>query len=153
MLEIERKFLVKNGFDLKNKSFKQIKQGYLSTNKEATVRIRISDNQAWLTVKSKSSNNGLTRHEWEYVIPIDQATDMLKLCKNCIEKKRYNLIHDHLTFEVDVFEKQNAGLIIAELELNHPDQPFKKPNWLCEEVTGDQKYYHSSLIEKPFNCW
>lgn len=154
-LEIERKFLVKNN-SFKESAFKKsyIKQGFLNSNKERTVRVRIIDNKAFLTIKGKSNKEGTTRFEWEKEISIKDAHQLMLLTeKTIIEKNRYYINSgDHL-FEVDVFLGDNEGLIIAEVELNSESEYFIKPNWILKEVTGEVKYYNSSLSNHPFNLW
>lgn len=155
MIEIERKFLVKsNAF--KNDAFKQtiITQGFLSTDKKRTVRIRLKGDIGYLTIKGESSNNGLSRFEWEKKITKTEAEQLLLLCKKgVIEKTRYDIKVENHTFEVDEFYGENQGLIIAEVELDHEDETFVKPDWLGVEVTGDIKYYNSQLSENPYRYW
>ena len=153
--EIERKFLIKAEF----KAFVQrkisIKQGYISVNPERTVRIRIADDKAFITIKGKSNSSGLTRYEWEKEIKLNEAEELLKLCSNTIiEKTRYIIpANNNLFFEVDEFYGDNYGLVIAEIELPTEETEFNKPNWLGEEVTGDKKYYNSMLVKEPFASW
>lgn len=155
MIEIERKFLVKNN-NFKDEAFKQvhIKQGFLNSDKERTVRVRLTDNQGFLTVKGLSTNNGLSRFEWEKEISKTDAEVLFKLCeKGLIEKTRHLVKIGNHTFEVDEFFGDNEGLIIAEIELNHATELFKKPAWLGEEVTGHIKYYNSQLSKQPYKTW
>ena len=147
LIEIERKFLVKNlGF--LNESFNKHKiiQGYLSKDPHRTVRVRICDNEAFLTIKGKSSENGVSRIEIEKTIPLIDGKRLLKLClPELIKKDRYSIkINDHI-FQVDVFKEKNEGLIIAEIELNSENSNYPKPDWLGKEVTGQKKYYNSQL--------
>ncbi|WP_397364010.1 CYTH domain-containing protein [Olleya sp. R77988] len=155
MIEIERKFLVtSNAF--KTEAFKQtrIVQGFLSTNKKRTVRVRLKGEQGYLTIKGQSSKNGLSRFEWEKEIPKEESNQLLKLCKKgVIDKVRYEIKIDNHTFEVDEFFGNNEGLIIAEVELISENEAFSKPNWLGKEVTGDIKYYNSQLSKHPFKNW
>lgn len=154
-IEIERKFLVKN-LNFKTEYFdkKHIKQGYLSSDKNRTVRIRISDTKAFITIKGKSTNEGVRRFEWEKEISISEAKELIPLCEpNLIEKYRYLIKKGLHTFEVDEFLGDNLGLIIAEIELNSENEKFKKPNWLAKEVTGDLKYYNSNISKFPFKNW
>jgi CYTH domain-containing protein len=154
-LEIERKFLVKNQ-DFKTESFekKYIKQGYLNSDKNRTVRIRISDMLAFITVKGKSNRTGTSRYEWEKEIPLTEARSLLLLCEpNLIEKYRYLIKKGPHTFEVDTFLGDNSGLIVAEIELNSENEKFEKPNWLGKEVTGKAQYYNSSISKLPFLTW
>ena len=146
--EIEKKFLVKS--DFKNEAFKavHIVQGYLSRVPERVVRIRIKNDQGFITIKGKNNASGATRFEWEKEIPVEEARQLLQFCEpGIIDKTRYlikNTDNQH-TWEVDVFHGANEGLIIAEIELNDDNEPFDKPSWLGEEVTGDQRYYNSTL--------
>ncbi|WP_055436055.1 CYTH domain-containing protein [Lacinutrix algicola] len=155
MIEIERKFLVQsNAF--KSEAFKQtrIVQGFLSTDKKRTVRVRLKGDIGFLTIKGQSSKNGLSRFEWEKEIPKIEAESLLKLCKKgMIDKIRYDVKVDNHTFEVDEFFGKNVGLIVAEVELNNETEAFTKPNWLGEEVTGNAKYYNSQLSKTPFCKW
>ena len=155
MVEIERKFLVKsNAF--KKEAFKstRIIQGFLNTDKERTVRVRLKGDNGFITVKGKSNNSGLSRFEWEKEISKTDAESLLKLCeKGIIDKIRYEVKVGNHIFEVDEFFGDNEGLIIAEVELNSEDETFKKPDWLGQEVTGQIKYYNSQLSKLPFNTW
>lgn len=151
-LEIERKFLVKND-DFKKNHYKKayLKQGYLNTDKNRTVRVRIADNKAFITIKGKSNTSGTSRFEWEKEINIKEAEQLLILSETkIIEKTRYYIKNNDLTFEVDEFYGDNKGLILAEIELEHENQKFEKPDWLDKEVTGDEKYYNSYLSKIPF---
>jgi adenylate cyclase len=154
-LEIERKFLIKN-LDFKTESFekKYIKQGYLNADKNRTVRIRIADEKAFITIKGKSNKAGTTRFEWEKEIPFSEAEELLLLCEpSIIEKYRYLIKKGTHTFEVDVFLGDNLGLLVAEIELNSENETFEKPAWLGNEVTGELKYYNSSISKLPFKNW
>ena len=154
-IEIERKFLVKN-LNYKSESFEKkcIKQGYLNSNKNRTVRIRVSDDTGFITIKGKSNKNGISRFEWEKEIPATEAEELLLLCEpTIIEKTRYLIKVGYHTFEVDEFAGENSGLVVAEIELNAEDEVFEKPNWLSKEVTGDLKYYNSSISKLPFINW
>ena len=153
--EIERKFLVKNDDFIKQSTKKQvIKQGFLSTDKKRTVRVRIKDDKGFLTIKGISNDSGTTRMEWEKEIPLPEAEQLLKICKKpIIIKNRYLVPFNGNIFEVDVFKKKNKGLVLAEVELQSEDQNFKKPNWLGKEVTGDKRYYNSVLQKHPFKKW
>ncbi|EMQ95878.1 hypothetical protein D778_01768 [Xanthomarina gelatinilytica] len=155
MIEIERKFLVKNN-SFKNEAFKKIhiKQGFLNSDKERTVRVRLTDSQGFLTVKGLSGNNGLSRFEWEKEISKTDAEALFELCeKGLIEKTRHLVEIGNHIFEIDEFFGDNEGLIIAEIELNHATELFKKPAWLGEEVTGNIKYYNSQLSKQPYKTW
>lgn len=155
MIEIERKFLVKsNAF--KTEAFKhtRIIQGFLSTDKKRTVRVRLKGEQGFLTIKGESSKNGLSRFEWERELPKAEAEALLKLCKKgVIDKIRYEVKQDKHLFEVDEFFGDNKGLLLAEVELQTETETFTKPNWLGKEVTGDRRYYNSQLSKQPFNTW
>ncbi len=151
--EIERKFLVK-GEEFKN-LVKGInyRQGYLSTVKERTVRVRTIDSEGFLTVKGITV--GASRAEYEYKIPAADANEMLdNLCeKPIVEKNRYKIAQGKHTWEIDEFLGVNLGLIVAEIELGAEDEKFEKPSWIGEEVTGDPKYFNSNLIKNPFSSW
>lgn len=155
MIEIERKFLVKSSV-FKAEAFKQtrIVQGFLSTHKKRTVRVRVKGEQGFLTIKGASSKNGLSRFEWEKEIPKTEAESLLKLCKKgCIDKIRYEIKSNNHIFEVDEFFGDNNGLIVAEVELKSETENFAKPKWLGKEVTGDIRYYNSQLSKQPFKTW
>lgn len=154
-IEIERKFLVKNK-DFKNLSYKEevFKQGYLNSDNTRNVRIRVTNDKAFLTIKGASNASGTTRFEWEKEINRQEAEQLLLLCEpTIIEKKRYYIKNDDLIFEVDEFYADNQGLILAEIELNNEHQKFKKPEWLGKEVTGNKEYYNSYLSKNPFKNW
>jgi adenylate cyclase len=155
MQEIERKFLVKNNaFLLENSTQNKIAQGYLNSNPDRTVRVRINNEQGFLTIKGKSNERGTTRMELEYEIPVTEAVELLKICENgTINKTRYKIPFAGHLFEVDVFHEDNEGLIIAEIELNHEEETFEKPNWLGNEITGDIRYYNSYISQNPFKNW
>ncbi|MCG2419973.1 CYTH domain-containing protein [Aequorivita sp. F47161] len=155
MQEIERKFLVTSEA-FKNEAHKRthIVQGFLNANPERTVRIRTRANDGFLTVKGKANKSGLSRFEWEKQISLSEAEDLLHLCEpGIIEKTRYEVSSGDHTFEVDEFKGENEGLIIAEIELGSENEPFSKPEWLGEEVTGNIKYYNSQLSKNPFKNW
>lgn len=154
-VEIERKFLVKNlDFLRESSSYKFIKQGYLSKDESKTIRIRIANEKGYLTIKGKSTEDGLKRFEWEKGISLLEAEELFNLITDTIiVKKRYYVHYYEHVFEVDVFEGDNSGLIIAEVELNSIEEEVVLPNWLGEEVTGDEKYYNSKLIDFPFSRW
>ncbi|WP_445749054.1 CYTH domain-containing protein [Polaribacter sp.] len=154
-VEIERKFLVKND-DFKKMSFQQktLQQGYLNSDKHRTVRIRISDNQGFITVKGVSNAAGTTRFEWEKEIDVQEAKQLLALCEpNIIEKTRFLVKNGIHIFEIDEFFGANKGLLIAEIELSSENEKFEKPSWLGEEVTGNARYYNASLSKLPFSSW
>ncbi|MFV0536575.1 MAG: CYTH domain-containing protein [Dysgonomonas sp.] len=153
-LEIERKFLIKG--DFKQYAYKQeaIVQGYLSSVPERTVRIRIKGEKAYLTIKGISNTSGLSRYEWEKEIPLHDARELINLCEpGIIDKTRYYIKNDNYIFEVDEFYGDNEGLVMAEIELSDEADVFKKPDWLGDEVTGDERYYNSYLSQKPYTKW
>lgn len=152
-IEIERKFLIDKAFIGRLKNGYIIKQGYIKTVNYNTVRVRICDEEAFLTIKS--SSNGAKRLEFEYPIPLQDAEEMLtNLCqKPLIDKKRYLIKHEGHLWEVDVFEGENEGLIVAEIELKSEDEAFSLPEWVSKEVTEDKKYANSNLIEHPYSKW
>ena len=155
MIEIERKFLVKSKA-FKDEAFKEtrITQGFLNTHKDRTVRIRVKGDVGFITVKGKSSKDGLSRFEWEKEISIVEAEALLKLCEpTIIDKIRYEVKMEQHIFEVDEFYGDNLGLIVAEVELETEIETFEKPSWLGEEVTGNVKYYNSLLSKHPYNTW
>ncbi len=142
--EIERKYLVANDSYVAMSSAKHdIAQGYLSLDPERVVRVRIADEKAYITVKSK--NHGAVRGEWEYPIPHDDALQMLPLCKKLISKTRYIVHFDGYMWEVDVFHGRNQGLIVAEIEIPHEGASYNLPPFAGPEVTGDPRYYNSNL--------
>ncbi len=154
-LEIERKFLVSSdGFKKEASSEVRIVQGFLNTHPERTVRVRIMGDKGFITVKGKGNTSGTTRFEWETEISINEATNLIDLCEPVIlDKIRFEVhVGNHL-FEVDEFLGENRGLIIAEIELQHEDEPFEKPSWLGVEVTGKIRYYNSQLSKYPFKNW
>ncbi|NBL64709.1 CYTH domain-containing protein [Flavobacterium sp. NST-5] len=155
MQEIERKFLVKdNSFKTNALKATAIAQGYLSTHPERTVRVRIKGKKGFLTIKGKGNLTGTTRFEWEKEIPVEEAKMLLQLCeKGVIEKTRYEIPVGNHTFEVDEFYGENAGLLLAEIELAHEDEIFEKPNWLGAEVTGNVQYYNAYLCQNPYITW
>jgi adenylate cyclase len=149
--EIERKFLVKKGV-WRNQTATNYRQGYLSTVKERTVRVRTIEDKGYLTIKGISI--GASRLEFEYQIPGQDADALLDICeKPIIEKSRYKVEHGGFVWEVDEFSGENLGLIVAELELESEDQYFPKPDWIGEEVTGDPRYFNSNLIKNPYSKW
>ena len=147
MIEIERKFLVKVS-DYKKEANRKTKiiQGYLTKDPKRTVRVRIRENQGFLTIKGISSKDGLSRFEWEKEIPINEAKELITLClPTIIEKTRYEVTYKGVLFEVDEFEGTHSGLVLVEVELNSTEDIFEKPIWVGKEVTGDEKYYNSYL--------
>ncbi|TCN62709.1 CYTH domain-containing protein [Acetobacteroides hydrogenigenes] len=154
-LEIERKFLVKSE-DYKKlaRGHYRIVQGYLSSNPERTVRVRVKGEKGYLTIKGIANNSGLSRFEWEKEIAVADADELLKICEpGVIDKIRYEVNLGSHTYEVDEFSGDNRGLVIAEIELSDENEAFEKPNWLGEEVSGDERYYNSMLSLKPFCRW
>jgi adenylate cyclase len=155
MVEIERKFLVKND-SFKKEAFAKnhIAQGYLSSVPERTVRVRIKSEKGFLTIKGASNDSGLSRFEWEKEIPVSEAKSLLLLCeKGVIDKTRFEIKKGNHVFEVDEFYNDNEGLIVAEIELDSENDTFEKPDWLGKEVTGDIRYYNAYLSKNPFKNW
>ncbi len=152
MKEIERKYLVHLDLFKPENEGTEIRQGYLNTVKERTVRVRIKGDKAFLTIKGKVE--GITRPEFEYLIPLEDAQELLNLCEPyLIEKIRYHIQYEGLLWEVDVFKGINEGLVVAEIELESEDQTFEKPDWVGEEVTQDFRYYNSNLTRHPYTLW
>jgi adenylate cyclase len=152
-VEIERKFLLKGDAWRTLGTPVLLRQGYLSLDPARTVRVRIEGASGTMTIKGK--NAGATRGEWEYPIPVADAAELLdKLCQcPLIEKYRRRIAYQGHTWEVDEFLGENAGLLVAEIELASEDEAFDKPDWIGEEVTGDARYYNSSLIRTPYSLW
>lgn len=155
MIEIERKYSVKNSTFLANaKESYKITQGYLNSDKNRTVRVRIKGDEGFITVKGITSTDGLSRFEWEKEIAVHEAEALLLLCEDfIIDKTRYLIPFKEVVFEVDVFEGANQGLIIAEVELNSTNQKFDVPDWLGDELTGNERYYNAYLSNYPFTTW
>ena len=151
-LEIERKFLVRGDFRPYVTESVHIVQGYLSTDRSRTVRVRTRGSQGFLTIKGPT--DGISRFEWETEIPLSDAQKMLEMCTGVVDKTR-NLVPagDGLVFEVDEFHGRNEGLVMAEIELSHPEQGFPRPEWLGEEVSHDPRYYNSQLLLHPYDEW
>ena len=155
MIEIERKFLVKDD-SFKKEAFAKnyIAQGYLCSLPERSVRIRVKGDRGFITVKGISNDAGISRFEWEKEIPLAEAESLLHLCeKGMIAKMRFEIKSGPHVFEVDEFYGDNEGLIVAEIELHSETDPFEKPKWLGEEVTGDKRYYNACLSNTPFKKW
>ena len=154
MQEIERKFLVKGEFKADAFGCERIVQGYLNSEPERTVRVRIKGEKAFITVKGM--NRGAARFEWEKEIPLQDAEELLTLCEpGVIDKKRYFVRNSdgvHI-WEIDEFSGENAGLVVAEIELSSESEAFDRPGWLGEEVTSDPRYYNSELSKKPYGTW
>jgi adenylate cyclase len=146
--ETERKFLVKGKF--RHLAVKEINiiQSYLSIDPDKTIRLRIADEKAFLTIKGRPLKNTITRNEWEVQVPVTDALEMMPLClPGRIVKTRYLVPSGRHVFEVDIFHEKNEGLIVAEIELISEDEQFAQPDWLGEEVTGNPQYYNSNLIK------
>ncbi len=155
MIEIERKFLIVSD-KYKEQAYKKtrIVQGFLNTQKERTVRVRIKGKEAYITIKGISNKEGSSRFEWEKKIAVEEAEQLIELCEpNLIEKIRYEIKVGNHIFEVDEFSAENEGLIIAEIELYEENESFEKPDWLGKEVTGDIRYYNSRLSRVPYKNW
>ena len=154
-LEIERKFLVKKGGAYKRAAFSssRIKQGYIPA-EGATVRIRVRDDKAFLTIKARSVNGGMTRYEFEKEITLDEADHLLALCRGgMIDKRRWLVKSGTHIFEVDEFYGANEGLVMAEVECASEDEPFERPDFIGMEVTGDKRFYNSHMLANPFSAW
>jgi CYTH domain-containing protein len=150
-IEIEHKFLVTSN-DWRINEPVQIRQGYLNRDPDRTVRVRTAGNQAWITVKGRTT--GSVRSEFEYPIPLNDADALLLLCERpLLEKRRYHFEHDGRTWEVDEFLGENEGLVVAEIELDTPDAEFSMPSWIGVEVTYDSRYFNSNLSVSPFTTW
>jgi adenylate cyclase len=151
-LEIERKYLVDlSKWSPADQGTKMI-QAYLGLAPNPTVRIRISGEKAFLTIKGRSAS--ISRPEFEYEVPVDDASEMLKLAiSNPVEKTRYEVMHDGFLWEIDVFSGKNTGLVVAEIELESENQQILKPDWILEEVTYDERYYNSYLSCCPYSEW
>ena len=154
-LEIERKFLVKKGDAYKRAAFSSshIQQGYIPA-EGATVRVRVRDDKAYLTIKGKSRDGGMTRYEFEKEITLDEAGHLMQLCQGgVIDKHRYLVKSGSYTFEVDEFHGDNDGLVMAEVELGSETEDFVKPDFIGPEVTGDPHFYNSHMLAHPFSTW
>ena len=153
-IEIERKFLVIGEYKHLAYNVTPIKQGYFATEPGKTVRIRIRGEKAYLTIKGTTDSTGLSRYEFETEIPLDDAEQMLKLCKpGAVIKDRYLVKSGDHIVEVDEFHGDNEGLTIAEIELNAPDEEYEAPDFLGREVTGDPRYYSKYLLTRPYKLW
>lgn len=153
--EIERKFLVKDK-SYRHSAFRSyvIRQGYICTERGRTVRVRIRDGKGFLTVKGPSNPSGTSRYEWERELPLPEAEELMMLClPGVIDKVRYLVECGTHVFEVDEFHGDNEGLVVAEVELRSEDEAFGKPSFLGKEVTGERKYYNSSLMANPYKNW
>ncbi|HEY8026171.1 MAG TPA: CYTH domain-containing protein [Burkholderiaceae bacterium] len=152
-LEIERKFLVLGDAWKALGAAVPMRQGYLSTDPERVVRVRIEGDAATLTIKGRSV--GAVRGEWEYPVPKSDAEAMLGqlALRPLIEKSRYRIPYQGMLWEVDEFYGDNAGLVVAEIELTDEDQVFDKPQWVGEEVTHDARYFNANLLRHPYSSW
>lgn len=154
-LEIERKYLVLDD-SYKREAFSSyhIRQGYICKERGKTVRVRIRDNQGFLTIKGPSVDGGLSRYEFEQEIPLADAKALMNLCEpGVIDKTRWLINVDEHTFEVDEFHGDNEGLVVAEVELAYGAETFKKPHFIGKEVTGDSRYYNAQLCQHPYGSW
>lgn len=155
-IEIERKFLIDHTLwnALTKPTPNYLIQGYLHSEPGKTIRVRATNDKGFITIKGKSSADGLSRSEFEYEIPKTEAIELLANFTNkTIGKNRYEIEFEGNVWEVDVFEGDNAGLIVAEIELESTEQSFTKPDWVREEVTSDFRYFNSALIQNPFKSW
>ncbi len=152
-IEIERKFLMRNETWRDAGSVGVLyKQAYLNEKGDNTVRVRIEGDKGKLTIKSKATN--ISRMEFEYDIPMEDAENMFKIAKTAtVEKLRHKIMFEGKCWEVDEFLGDNAGLVVAEIELKSEDEPFAKPSWIGEEVSGDKRYTNANLARKPFKEW
>lgn len=152
--EIERKFLVEGEYKSQAYAHSHIVQGYICSTRGRTVRVRIRDEQGFLTIKGAADAAGMSRYEWEKEIPLAEAEELMKLCEpGVIDKKRYLVRSGKHVFEVDEFYGENEGLTMAEVELASENEPFVKPDFIGQEVTGDVRYYNAQLTRHPFKEW
>ena len=154
-VEIERKFLVRDPSVVAGLQGTRMRQGYLSIDPERTVRVRVSGTRAFLTVKGGPSDSGASRAEFEYEIPVRDATELLDglALRPQIDKTRYRIAAGRLVWEIDVFAGVNEGLVVAEVELPSEATAVVLPGWIGEEVTGDARYYNASLVSHPYREW
>jgi CYTH domain-containing protein len=153
-IEIERKYLVTGEFKHLAENVSRICQGYMISDKQRTVRIRIKNEKGYITIKGKSKDGGLSRFEFEQEIALTDAEMLLKLCNpGVIIKNRYEIPWLNHVIEVDIFEGDNDGLILAEIEYSEVKTQLNLPEWLGEEVTGKRQYYNSYLIKNPYKSW
>jgi adenylate cyclase len=153
-IEIERKFLVIGDFKSQAVGKFEIKQGYISTDPDRVVRIRIADKKGFITIKGTSDESGMARLEWEKEIDYEEANQLLELCnKPVIEKTRFIIEYEKHIVEVDEFTGENQGLVLAEIELADKEEPVELPEWIGREVTNDFKYYNSYLSTHPYINW
>ena len=154
MLEIERKFLVVAPFKHLAYNVTHIEQGYFATEPGKTVRVRIRGERGYLTIKGPADPTGLSRYEFETEVSLSDAQQLMRLCRpGAINKERYLIKNGQHTIEVDEFHGDNEGLVVAEIELQSPDEPYEKPPFLGEEVTGQSRYYNKSLLANPYKNW
>lgn len=152
--EIERKFIVKGDFSGDVFDAQRIVQGYICSLPGRTVRVRIRGEKGYLTIKGPSDEKGLSRYEFEQEVPLADAEQLLKLCEpGAIDKVRHLVRAGKHIWEVDVFHGANEGLVMAEIELASEEEPFEKPEWVGEEVSGDRRYYNSMLTKEPYTKW
>lgn len=154
-IEIERKFLV-NGTQYKSAAYSHydMVQGYIAHENGRSVRVRITDSEAIMTIKGPSDQRGMSRYEWNHLIPADEARELLELHQGgLIDKTRYLVHSGPHVFEIDEFHGENEGLVMAEVELGSEDEPFEKPSFIGKEVTGDKRYYNAYLTVHPFKEW
>ena len=153
-VEIERKFLVRGDSKSLAVSHSRIKQGYICSGRGRTVRVRLRDDKGYLTIKGPSLNGGLSRYEFEKEISVDEALSLLCLCEpGMVDKIRWLVPVGKHVFEVDEFFGENEGLVLAEVELAEEAEDFERPAFLGMEVTGDRRYYNSSLKANPYKTW
>lgn len=154
-MEIERKFLVRGeSYRELAESSSHIRQGYICSGHGRTVRVRIRDQRGFLTIKGPSDDGGLSRYEFEKEITLEEAHQLMDICETgVIDKRRYLVKSGQHTFEVDEFYGDNAGLVMAEVELQSEDEPFEKPDFIGQEVTGDRRFYNSHMRKMPFCLW
>jgi adenylate cyclase len=153
VMEIERKFLINKEKLPKLKDGKKLTQGYLSFH-NPSIRIRMAEDEAFLTIKGSSHDGGISRSEFEYPVPLQDAKELLKECKSLlIIKTRYEIEHHGHIWELDIFEDDNRGLIIAEIELENANESFVLPSWVTTEVSTDTRYTNATLAQKPFKEW
>lgn len=153
-LEIERKYLVCKEYKTLCYASNRMVQGYICRDSGRTVRVRICNGQGYLTIKGASTDNGLSRYEWEHPIPVEEANQLIRLClPGQIDKTRHLIHHGKHTIEVDEFHGDNEGLVLAEIELDSTDETIELPDFIGTEVTGDRRYYNSYLTEHPYCTW
>ena len=154
-MEVERKFMVRgNSYRQLAYASDRIKQGYICSGHGRTVRVRLRGGRGYLTIKGPSLDGGLSRYEFEKEITPDEAEQLFRLCEPGIsDKTRFLVKSGQHTFEVDEFYGENEGLVMAEVELSTPDEPYEKPAFIGKEVTGDRRFYNSHLRKYPFSLW